>query len=79
MSRFLRWRCNNAKAELDKCFKLEKQRLLKELNKDFEQTRSKEDGMIMEALGQKLSFQEYLEKDKGYMKARQQQAENKSS
>jgi COX assembly mitochondrial protein 2 len=77
-SKVLFWRCNNAKAELDKCFKLEKERMLKELTKDFDQTRSKEDGMMMEALGQKMSFQEYLEKDKGYAKARQQRAENRS-
>jgi COX assembly mitochondrial protein 2 len=72
------WRCNDAKAELDKCLKVEKQRMLKELTKDFGKTRSKEDGMMTEALGQKMSFEEYLERDKGYSKAKQQRAESTS-
>ncbi|CAB9496329.1 Cytochrome c oxidase biogenesis protein Cmc1 like [Seminavis robusta] len=66
------WRCNKPKHQLDNCFKLEKQRLLKEATKDFKQTRGKEDGLMMEALGQSMSFQEYLAKDKQYLKAKQQ-------
>ena len=68
------WKCNDAKAQLDACFRAEKKELLKELNKDFEQHRTREDGLIMEALGQKQSFQEYLEKDKHYQKVKQQTA-----
>ena len=70
------WRCNKAKYALDNCFKLEKQRMLKEMTKDFEQSRSKEDSLLKEALGQSMSFQEYLEKDKNYAKVRK---ENSSS
>ena len=68
------WRCNKAKGQLDYCLKVEKERMLKELNKDFQQTRTKEDGLMMEALGQKMSFQEYLEKDKGYVQAREKKS-----
>ena len=73
-SKLLFWKCNEAKYKLDACFKLEKARMLKELTQDFAQDRSKEDGLIKEALGQQMSFQEYLAKDKGYAKARQDKA-----
>jgi COX assembly mitochondrial protein 2 len=66
------WRCNQVKADLDHCFKMEKKRLLKELNKDYEKTRSREDDLMKEALGQTMSFQEYLEKDKNYNKVRKE-------
>lgn len=71
-SKVLFWRCNKAKFELDKCFKVEKQRMLKEMTKDYEQVRTKEDDLIKEALGQTMSFQEYLEKDKNYNKVRKE-------
>ena len=71
------WRCNKFKYELDNCFKLEKQRMLKELTKDFEQARAKEDDLMKEALGQTMSFQEYLAKDKNYNKVRQEQSSNR--
>lgn len=68
------WRCNDAKAALDKCFKKEKERMLNELTKDFQQERLNEDKLITEALGQQVSFEDYLNKDKGYQKARQDKA-----
>jgi len=68
------WRCDDAKTNLDKCFREEKKHMLDEMNKNFAQDRSNEDVLIMEALGQKVSFQEYLEKDKGYAKAQQENA-----
>lgn len=67
------WRCNDAKASLDKCFREEKKEMLKEMNKDFAKNRTKEDGLIMEALGQTMSFQEYLDQDKKYLQAKEQQ------
>lgn len=64
------WACNEAKRNLDNCFKLEKQRLLKELTKDFDEDRRREDNLMKEALGQTMSFEEYLARDKNYQKAR---------
>ena len=48
--------------------------MLKELSKDFEQARAKEDDLIKTALGQNMSFQEYLEKDKNYQKVKKEQS-----
>ena len=75
-SKLLFWKCNTAKYELDECFKAEKERMLKEMNKNFAVHRAKEDGLLKEALGQNMSFQEYLEKDKHYVQVRQEQQQN---
>jgi COX assembly protein 2 len=69
-SKLVFWACNQAKRDLDNCFKEEKQRMLKDLTKDFEEVRSKEDTLMKEALGQTMSFEEYLAKDKNYQKAK---------
>ena len=73
-SKIFFWRCNDAKANLDACFKKEKERMLKELTKNFEQDRMGEDQLMTEALGQTMSFEDYLNKDKGYIKAQQDRA-----
>lgn len=78
-SKFLFWRCNETKFRLDSCFKTEKDRMLKEMTKNFAHDRGKEDGLIMEALGQTESFQDYLAKDKGLARAQQEKAESKSA
>lgn len=52
--------------------------MVKEMTKDFEADRSREDGLIMEALGQKVSFEEYLQKDKNYAKVREQNSNSNS-
>ena len=48
--------------------------MLKELSKNFEQDRMGEDKLITEALGRTMTFEEYLDKDKGYIKARKNRA-----
>ena len=75
-SKVLFWRCNNAKAALDQCFRAEKKQMVQQATKDFAQVRTKEDSLMMEALGQKESFEEYLAKDKNYAKVSQQQQSN---
>lgn len=63
------WGCNKVKFDLDQCLKGEKQNLLKELNKDFDVKRRAEEDAYQKALGKDVSFEEYLEKDKDYIKA----------
>ena len=54
---------------MDQCFKREKAKLLKELNKDVEETRAREEAALKSALGRPITFEEYLAKDKDYQEA----------
>lgn len=56
--------CNETKFELDRCFKVEKRRLLNEMNKDLDERRTKQEEIMREAFGRSMTFSEYLEKDK---------------
>jgi COX assembly protein 2 len=58
--------CNTIKVALDQCFKFEKDRLLKEMNKELPGKRDKQEEIIKKAFGKNLTFQEYLEKDKDH-------------
>eukprot|EP00980_Cylindrotheca_fusiformis_P015294 scaffold4258_cov155-Cylindrotheca_fusiformis.AAC.3 len=60
------WACNDAKSRLDQCFKEEKQRILLEMNKGFEERRLEEDALAAVSTGKNMSFEEYLKTDKEY-------------
>ena len=63
------WGCNEVKFSLDKCLKVEKQRLLVDMNKDYESKRAAEEDVYQMALGKDVSFEEYLKQDKDWNKA----------
>lgn len=67
-SKFKFWECNEFKFSLDKCFKAEKNVLLKEMNADYEEKRKREDEAIQEAIGHKQSFEEFLKSDPVYLR-----------
>lgn len=59
--------CNNAKLELDNCFKAEKKRLLDEMNKDLSERKKIHEEMVKMAFGKSMTFTEYLKQDKEYL------------
>jgi COX assembly protein 2 len=61
--------CNSIKKALDNCFKVEKDRLLREMNKDLPEQRKEQEDIIKTAFGKKETFAEFLAKDKDYQKA----------
>ena len=62
-STFKIWACNEIKHKLDLCFKAEKAKLLKVINKDMHERRKQEDEAYADAAGHQLSFEEYLKQD----------------
>eukprot|EP00545_Synedropsis_sp_CCMP1620_P004574 CAMPEP_0119019114 /NCGR_PEP_ID=MMETSP1176-20130426/21017_1 /TAXON_ID=265551 /ORGANISM="Synedropsis recta cf, Strain CCMP1620" /LENGTH=92 /DNA_ID=CAMNT_0006973251 /DNA_START=36 /DNA_END=311 /DNA_ORIENTATION=+ len=58
--------CNDLKSQLDSCFKAEKVKLLKVLNKNMHEKRKEEEEAWADAAGHKLSFEDYLKADKTY-------------
>jgi COX assembly mitochondrial protein 2 len=66
------WQCNDLKFALDKCFKAEKQELLKTLNADYEEKRKREDDALQEAIGHKQSFEDFLKTDPTYLREKQE-------
>lgn len=60
------WACNELKYALDKCFKEEKARLLKHMNKDMHEKRKREDEAWADAAGHGMTFEDYLKQDKEY-------------
>ena len=63
------WACNEIKFAMDQCLKVEKQRMLKEMNKDFEEKRQREEDAFRDAVGQELTFDQYLKQDREYLSA----------
>ena len=61
--------CNSIKRALDHCFKLEKERLLRELTKDLPDERKQAEYVVKQAFGKRETFQEFLARDKDYQKA----------
>lgn len=62
------WACNEIKHKLDLCFKAEKAKLLKAINKDMHEKRKQEDEAYADAVGHLLSFEEYLNQDPNYLR-----------
>ena len=67
--------CNAIKRALDNCFKLEKERLLKDLTKDLPNERKEAEDIVKQAFGRQETFQEFLARDKEYQKAMQAKKE----
>jgi len=65
------WACNDFKYALDRCFKAEKNEILKKVNLNLDDKWKKEEQAFMEAMGHKNSFEEYLNKDAEYLKERE--------
>eukprot|EP00934_Nitzschia_sp_Nitz4_P000906 Nitzschia sp. Nitz4//scaffold3_size479765//237290//237613//NITZ4_000100-RA/size479765-processed-gene-1.511-mRNA-1//-1//CDS//3329550758//906//frame0 len=62
------WACNKAKHFLDVCFKQEKERMLKEMNKDIDSRRAEEEALAAISTGQNMTFEQFLAKDKAFQK-----------
>jgi len=62
------WACNEVKFAVDRCFKLEKQQLVKNMNTDYELKRKQEDDALRSAIGHTQTFEEFLKTDKTYLK-----------
>lgn len=60
------WACNEIKVLLDTCFRREKADFLKEINKDMDEKRREEDEAFADAMGHKMTFEQYLSQDKEY-------------
>jgi COX assembly mitochondrial protein 2 len=69
--------CNDIKVALDQCFKREKKELLEQLNADVPENRLRQEDMIKEAFGKKMTFQEYLSQDRDYQEALRKKNEGK--
>ena len=67
-SKFKVWACNELKYRMDQCFKEEKERILKELNKDIVERRAEEEAQAAISTGTNMTFEQYLKKDKSYQK-----------
>jgi len=60
------WACNEVKSNLDKCFKEEKDEMLRRMNADLDEKKKEEQAQAALAFGRKETFQEYLAKDLTY-------------
>lgn len=67
-SKFKFWACNDVKSNLDRCFRKEKEEMLKTMNRNLEQSRNEEHAQASVACGRTETFQEYLAKDETYKK-----------
>ena len=83
------WACNEIKFQLDKCFREEKQRMLKQMNANFEQYRREEDEQFAACRptggsgnsNGTMTYQDFLANDPTYQRELQEakrQKENKS-
>ena len=69
--------CNEVKFALDKCLKREKELMLREMNKDMMARRQHEEDSLSEAMGHKVSFDEYLNQDPAFQEAMKKAAKRK--
>mmetsp|Transcript_25474 Transcript_25474/g.55119 ORF Transcript_25474/g.55119 Transcript_25474/m.55119 type:complete len:111 (+) Transcript_25474:104-436(+) len=76
-SKFKFWACNELKYAMDQCLREEKKRMLVDMNKDFEAKRQREEDAFRDAIGQELTFEEYLKQDAEYQKAKSEADPNK--
>ena len=60
------WACNDAKASLDKCFREEKEEMLRKMNADLDEKKREEQEQAALAFGRKETFREFLAKDPTY-------------
>ena len=62
------WACNDVKAKLDKCFREEKEKMLKHMNSNLDEKKKEEQAQAALAFGRKETFQEFLANDPTYEK-----------
>lgn len=70
--------CNELKYALDRCFKAEKEEQLRRANMDLGEKRKNEESAFMEAMGHETNFEDFLAKDKEYLKERDSAKQKKS-
>ena len=70
--------CNTIKAALDECLRLEKKRLLDEINQDLPQRKLRQEEIIKEAFGKTMTFSEYLNQDADYQEAKKKASTHQS-
>jgi len=68
-SKFLFWKCDEAKRELDRCFKKEKENRVNEMMKESEELRKEEEKFM----GQSMSLDEYIKLEQEKWKQKEQQ------
>ena len=73
------WACNEVKAKLDKCFKEEKDEMLQKMNANLEEKKEEEEAQAALAFGRKVTFQEFLAKDKLYERELQRERNKQKS
>ena len=73
------WGCNQVKFALDKCLKVEKERLLVKMNKDIEARSTAEEDVYQQALGTDISFEDYLKQDKDSSNPREERRKGEAS
>ena len=71
------WACNELKRRLDECFRVEKQRMLEQLNANLEKDKTYEQAQAALAFGQKQTFHELLQNDKQYQKDLEKERQKK--
>lgn len=60
------WACNEVKSKLDKCFREEKEEMLRKMNEDLDEKKKEEQAQAALAFGRKETFHEFLAKDPTY-------------
>lgn len=60
------WACNEVKAKLDRCFKEEKEEMLRQMNSNLDEKKEEEQAQAALAFGRGETFQEHLAKDRTY-------------
>lgn len=73
------WACNDLKYQMDQCFRLEKEEMLKELNKDIVSKRAEEEAQAAISTGTNMTFEQYLKKDMKYKKEMENIQKSKTS
>ena len=86
------WACNELKFQLDICFRDEKQRMLKQMNKNFEKDRKEEEeqfaacrpatapgGQSGSDGGSSMTYQDFLANDPTYQKELEQAKRQKTA
>ena len=68
--------CNVIKRALDNCFKVEKERILRNLVKDLPAERQQAEDVVKEAFGKRETFQEFLARDADYQNALRKKKES---
>jgi hypothetical protein len=76
-SKFKVWACNEIKMNLDECFRQEKEKVLKELNKDLDERRREDEAQAAISTGKNVTFHQYLATDTTYQKELEDLQKNK--